>query len=273
MRMIHDDPDERTEMAGGVVVPTMGALHAGHLSLIEHAASLDVHPVVVTVFVNPTQFAPGEDYTQYPRTLEQDSAKCEEAGADIVFAPAAETVYPNGTDDTDVPPLPDVATKPGLEDHFRPSHFAGVCQVVKRLFELVQPAHAVFGQKDYQQLLVITAMTEQLGLRIEIIGRPTVRDVDGLALSSRNAYLSPVQRRRALSLNKALAAAQGASTPDEAERAMKSILLTNQVALDYAVVRDARTLMPVESLREQPTRAIIAGRVGKTRLIDNAAIA
>lgn len=275
------------EFHGGVCVPTMGALHRGHASLIESArqavGAAGQHGslrVVVTIFVNPTQFAPGEDFTRYPRTLDTDLKVCEAAGADAVFVPSVETVYP-GFDPSSGPlpqppantRLPAVATRPRLEDAFRPTHFAGVCQVVRRLFELVRPSKAFFGEKDYQQLLVIRAMAKDEGLPVEIEGRPTVRDADGLALSSRNAYLAPGQRQRALGLSKALAAAAKESSPREAERAMRSVLLAHQVEIDYAAVRDAETLLPIDEYAPGcAARALIAGRVGSVRLIDNAPV-
>lgn len=250
----------------------MGALHSGHRALISAAVDHGARPVVVTIFVNPTQFGPNEDYARYPRTFDADCELCRETGADVVFAPPVEEVYPGGAGACYQPTLPTVATTPQLEDAHRPGHFAGVCQVVHRLFELVRPTAAVFGEKDYQQLCVIRAMVQREGLGIDILGLPTIRDPDGLALSSRNAYLAPAQRKRALGLSKALAAAADSerATPAQAEQAMRSVLLAHQVRLDYAVVRDARTLMPIDTFSEQPARAVIAGRVGTTRLIDNA---
>ncbi len=263
---------------GGVCVPTMGALHGGHCSLIRRAreeadAPAQPLPVVVTIFVNPTQFAPGEDYTRYPRTFEADCARAESSGADVVFAPEVEEVYPNGPGSPIEPHIiiPEVARTPGLEEKSRPQFFLGVCRVVHRLFELVRPSAAVFGEKDYQQLLTIRAMVRDMALPIAIYSEPTVREEDGLALSSRNVYLSPAQRKRALGLSKALKAAREASSVAEAESAMRSILLANQVEIDYAVVRDSHTLMPVESL-VLPARALVAGKVGPVRLIDNMAV-
>lgn len=265
---------------GGVCVPTMGALHEGHLSLISYARGLAAGPVVVTNFVNPTQFGPEEDLSKYPRTLEQDCNLCEELGVDVVFAPSIETVYPDGLDKLYVPALPDVAIKPGLEDAKRPKHFAGVCQVVYRLFEIVQPAIAVFGEKDYQQLLVIKAMVEQERLGINIIGRPTVRESDGLAMSSRNRYLSVEEHKQALAINQALQVCKTVGDPCEAERIMRSVLDEyKKIDVEYAVVRDGITLMPVSKfVPGNSFRALIAARVGGaggvggTRLIDNMAV-
>jgi len=263
---------------GGVCVPTMGALHEGHLSLIRRAREeADLHaqrlPVVVTIFVNPAQFALGEDFTRYPRTFEADCSKAEANGADVIFAPEVSEVYPDGPDSPIDPRIiiPAVAREPGLEEKSRPQFFIGVCRVVHRLFELVQPSAAVFGEKDYQQLLTIRAMVAAMALPVTIHSEPTARDEDSLALSSRNAYLAPVQRKRALGLSKALKAARQAKSVAEAERAMRSILLANQVEIDYAAVRDAHTLMPIDDFAFG-ARALVAGRVGPVRLIDNMAV-
>ena len=260
------------EYAGGVFVPTMGALHAGHISLIEYAAAVaDGRAVVVSIFVNPTQFAPGEDYESYPRTLEADLEAARRAGAAVVFTPSVETMYPEGMP-TVFEPLPRVAHVPRLEDRFRPHFFHGVCTVVKRLFELVQPAEAIFGEKDYQQLLVIREMVHLLKMDIKITGRPTVREADGLALSSRNAYLEAEERENALGLYLALLAAREVSQPREAEELMGKILAEHGLKTDYAVVRDADTLLPVEAGTGAPRRGLIAARLGKVRLIDNMAL-
>jgi pantoate--beta-alanine ligase len=264
-----------------VFVPTMGALHAGHQALIHRAGKLsrNYQPVLVSIFVNPTQFGPGEDYARYPRSLDADLKASAAAGADIVFNPAVETIYPQGMDiakaqDTFLSgPLPAVATEPKLEDAYRPTHFAGVCQVVARLFDLVRPSVAVFGEKDYQQLLVIKAIVAQegdrwAGLRIE--AHPTLRESGGLAMSSRNAYLTDQQRENALGLNRALDAANIVRLED-AEREMAEILEHHDLKVDYAVIRDAQTLLAPRS-RQGPLRALIAARVGNVRLIDNMAI-
>lgn len=263
---------------GGVCVPTMGALHEGHLSLIRRAREeADAHaeplPVVVTIFVNPTQFAPGEDFSRYPRTFEADCTRAEACGADVVFAPEVGEMYPNGPNAPIDPRIviPEVARRPGLEEKSRPQFFIGVCRAVHRLFELVQPRAAVFGEKDYQQLLTISAMVREMALPVQIHSEPTVREEDGLALSSRNVYLGPAQRKRALGLSKALKAARAASTVAEAESAMRSVLLANQVEIDYAVVRDSHTLMPIQNMA-LPARALVAGKVGPVRLIDNMAV-
>lgn len=248
-----------------VLVPTMGALHAGHASLVAAArATRSGAVVVVTVFVNPTQFNEPADYQRYPKTLAADVALCEAAGAACVFAPGVNVVYPAGAG-AGVPGLPKVATEPGLEDAHRPGHFAGVCQVVKRLFEMTRPAAAVFGEKDWQQLQVVRAMTAAMGLGVEIVPSPTVRDADGMAMSSRNRFLSDADRVRGLAVSRALRVCQGAGTPDAAERVMARELAG--VDVEYAVVRAAETLLRGQG----PQRAIVAARVGTVRLIDNAA--
>jgi pantoate--beta-alanine ligase len=262
-----DDPGI---VAGGALVPTMGALHEGHLALVRRATTLG-RPVVVSVFVNPTQFAPGEDLATYPRQLEADVEAAAAAGADVVFAPSESTVYPPD-DPVPVPPLPAVATEPGLEDALRPHHFAGVTQVVARLFDLVRPAAAVFGAKDYQQLRVIEAMVDSAGDRwpgLEIVAHPVVREPDGLAMSSRNRFLDAGARERARGLSEALERAAEAASPDAAERAMRRVLAERDLQIDYAVVRDARTLLPVDAF-DRATRALVAARAGDVRLIDNA---
>lgn len=251
--------------ANRVLVPTMGALHAGHASLV--AAARVARPgaaVVVTVFVNPTQFNEAADYQRYPKTLDADVALCEAAGAACVFAPRVEDVYPEDAH-AGVPRLPKVATEPGLEDAHRPGHFAGVCQVVKRLFEMTRPVAAVFGEKDWQQLQVVRAMTAELGLSVEIVSSTTVRDADGMAMSSRNRFLSEADRERGLALSRALRACQGAGTPVDAKRVMQRELAG--VEVEYAVVREAQTLMRGEGAQ----RALVAARVGAVRLIDNTA--
>lgn len=265
--------EELESIYGGAFVATLGALHEGHGELIRHAAGLG-SPVVVSVFVNPTQFGPGEDFERYPRRLEEDARRSEAAGADAVFAPAPEVMYPPD-EPVAVPELPAVATEPGLEDAIRPGHFAGVAQVVARLFDLVRPRATVFGTKDYQQLLVIQAMAAAHPHRwpdLEVVAHETVRDADGLALSSRNAYLAPEERDRALGLVRALETAREIPCPTDAERVMHETLTRHELAIDYAVVRDARTLLPPDEAT-RATRALIAARLGRVRLIDNMAMA
>ena len=262
---------------GSIFVPTMGALHEGHAALIRAAASrAHGRPVSVSIFVNPTQFNDPADYARYPKTFEADCDLCAQAGANIIFAPELTVMYPRGInpatrktfpDDIPVPPLPPQATQPGLEDAQRPGHFAGVCQVVKRLFELVKPAAAIFGEKDWQQLQVIKAMVKQQAMPIEIVPHATIREQDGLALSSRNRFLSAANRVQALALSRALAAACSSNGVESAEAAMNSTLAAAGVACEYAAVRDAASLLAVQPGRA--SRAIIAARVGSVRLIDN----
>ncbi|MCB9838866.1 MAG: pantoate--beta-alanine ligase [Phycisphaeraceae bacterium] len=264
----------------GVFVATMGALHEGHAALIERAASIARDragrpPVVVSVFVNPTQFGEAIDYDRYPRIIETDAALCERAGAGCVFAPSVETVYPPD-DMPPVPPLPRVATAPGLEDRYRVGHFAGVCQVIHRMFALLDPAVAIFGEKDWQQLKVIEAMNAEQGCGVEIVGAPTVREPDGLAMSSRNRFLVGEDRRRAVSISGALREAGRCATAGGAEALMKETIEGSGALLEYAVVRDAMTLEPIDpaARREsltRPARVLAAARFGEVRLIDNMA--
>jgi pantoate--beta-alanine ligase len=254
----------------GVFVPTMGALHEGHAALIRHAASLAARsgmPVVVSVFVNPTQFNDPKDLERYPRTLEADAALCRAAGATCVFAPAVETMYPPSVS-VRVPELPEAATAPGLEDAHRPGHFAGVCQVCLRLFELVRPAVAVFGEKDWQQLAVVRAMAAVELPDLRIIGHPTIREPDGLAMSSRNTLLMPQDRRRAPAMARALEEAGRHTDPRAAEEAGRRVLLANRLVPEYVAVRDGATLGAVQA--GKPARVLAAARCGQVRLIDNA---
>jgi pantoate--beta-alanine ligase len=251
------------------LVPTMGALHAGHLSLIDAARAADGF-VVVSIFVNPTQFGPTEDFARYPRPLEKDLELCGRAGVDLVFAPPAEVMYPPGFRTlVRVNDLSDV-----LEGASRPGHFQGVATVVLKLFNLVQPDRAYFGQKDAQQVRIIQQMTRDLDVPVEVVVRPTVREADGLALSSRNQYLDAGQRRQAVVLNHALAAAEAlvrAGERDAAavERTMASrIAATPGAALDYAAAVDADALRPPPRLQGRVLLAL-AVRFGATRLIDN----
>jgi len=254
------------------LVPTMGALHAGHQALVR-AAAQRAPTVAVTIFVNPTQFGPNEDLSRYPRDLDGDLRKCEEAGASFVFVPRGpEEIYPQGFQ-TYVEPGPLAAPLCGEK---RPGHFRGVCTVVAKLFALSRADCAFFGEKDYQQLAVIRRMNADLNLGVEVIGRPIVREGDGLALSSRNAYLSREERARATALWKAVKAARDAFTggevqPARLEEIARQKLLADELRVDYAEVRD-----PIELQRPQkadPTsRLFLAAFVGKTRLIDNGAL-
>jgi len=227
----------------------MGALHDGHGALIRRMCDRGL-PVVATIFVNPTQFAPREDFAKYPRTIARDVELAEACGADAVFAPTAETVYPLGLDAARAEAaawlLPTVASQPGLEDASRPNHFGGVCQVVARLFDLTRPALAVFGEKDFQQLRVLTDMVGASRGRwgsLLVEAAPTVREHDGLAMSSRNRYLRPEQRDQALGLVRALHAAATETDPHSAETMMRSTLEAHGLTVDYAVVRHAATLL------------------------------
>jgi len=253
-------------------VPTMGALHEGHLALIDRARA-EVGPdgaVVVSIFVNPTQFAPGEDLERYPRTLDADLEACATAGADVVFTPSVEEMYPGGLE-------AGVTVDPGrlgavLEGGTRPTHFRGVLTVVAKLFGLVRPDVAVFGQKDYQQLALIRRMAEDLCLGVEVVGAETVREPDGLALSSRNRYLDPEQRLAATVLSRALFAAQQDAVrgPAAALGAARAALRTVAgVDLDYLELT-APDLGPAPEVGA--ARMLIAAKVGSTRLIDNVAL-
>lgn len=259
---------------GGVFVPTMGALHAGHAALIRHAAAEAAKlrcAVVVSIFVNPTQFNDPADLARYPRTLEADVRLCREHGATAVFAPDRVEVYPADAPPP-VPPLPAVGRLPGLEDSRRPGHFAGVCQVVNRLFELVKPAAAVFGEKDWQQLQVITAMVQELRLPIRVIPSPTVREHDGLAMSSRNVFLTPAERPRAAAIHRSLVECRHAPDPASAEQTLHRTITDAGLSVEYAVIRNAATLRAPEPGASRNTlRALVAARLGAVRLIDNAA--
>jgi pantoate--beta-alanine ligase len=254
------------------LVPTMGALHEGHVTLVRQC-SAEAGFTVVSVFVNPTQFGPNEDFTRYPRTLEFDRVQCGEAGADLVFAPTVDTVYPQGDRSTyvEVPGLSEV-----LEGASRPGHFRGVATVVLKLFEIVGPDLAFFGRKDYQQQVVIRRMVEDLNLRVAIRTIETVREPDGLALSSRNRYLGADERQAATVLFRALENARKAVAASErdADRVRQILRQTIEsevlARIDYAEVADAETLEPLSLLApERQAVALLAVRVGTTRLIDN----
>jgi len=254
------------------LVPTMGALHAGHLSLVE-AARRAADRVVVTIFVNPAQFGPNEDFARYPRTLAADIEKLSRIGADLVFAPPVEEIYPPGFSTKVVLEGP---ARADLEDRFRPTHFTGVATVVTKLLNQAQADIAVFGEKDYQQLLVIKRLARDLDIATEILGAPTLREADGLAMSSRNIYLAPKERERARELYGALSEAArrivdsddaGAATRDARAR-----LADAGFDVDYLEARHAETLAPVSSLNEGPIRLLAAAKLGATRLIDNIAV-
>jgi pantoate--beta-alanine ligase len=266
--------------SGNIVglVPTMGALHAGHTSLIRAAHAACSH-VAVSLFVNPTQFGPGEDYARYPRSFEADRALAESEGADVIFAPSVEELYPNGPDSTfvEVPGLSDC-----LDGASRPGHFRGVATVVAKLLIAAEPDRAFFGQKDAAQVAIIHLMVGDLGLATEIVACPIVRDADGLALSSRNAYLSPAERARALTLSRAvrkvesLVAGGERHGPVLIEAAHKVFADARsafgsepELRVDYIALVDWTTLKPVE-IAVPGTLFAVAAYVGTTRLIDNA---
>jgi pantoate--beta-alanine ligase len=251
------------------LVPTMGALHEGHLSLAR-AARTDGY-VIMSIFVNPTQFGPGEDFARYPRDLAQDVQKAESAGVDLVFAPPVEEMYDR--DDATFVEVAGTLTK-GLCAPFRPGHFRGVATVVAKLFNIVQPDRAYFGEKDYQQLQVIKRMARDLRMPVEVVGVPTVREADGLAMSSRNAHLSQEERKAALVLNEALMAAKKMAQQGDrdahaiAAEIRRKVEEDALVRLQYVEVCDAATLEPLERLQGRAVIALAAA-VGTTRLIDN----
>ncbi len=253
------------------LVPTMGALHAGHAALMAHARAVvgPDAPLVVSVFVNPMQFAPGEDLDRYPRTLDDDLALCADHGVDLVLAPAVEEVYPGGEPEVTVAPGPLGAE---LEGASRPTHFRGVLTVVAKLFGLARPDVAVLGEKDYQQLALVRRMAADLCLGVEVLGAPTVREPDGLALSSRNRFLSTEQRQHAVALSRALraGAAAGPDGADAALGAAHAVLDGSPgVDVDYLALRDP-DLGPAPAAG--PARLLVAARLGATRLIDNAGL-
>ena len=251
------------------LVPTMGALHRGHLALVREARRR-ARRVVVSIFVNPTQFAPNEDFGSYPRRFETDIAALTEAKVDLVWAPSAAVMYPDGFA-TRI--APEGAALAGLEDRFRPHFFGGVATVVAKLFTQVAPDYALFGQKDYQQLRVVSQMAKDLDLAVKVIGLPTVREKDGLALSSRNLYLSDEERRRAPVLYRVLkAAAVRIKAGEPVEMVLeegRAEIARADFALDYLEARHALTLAPVASRKDGPIRLLVAAKIGKTRLIDN----
>jgi pantoate--beta-alanine ligase len=254
------------------LVPTMGFLHLGHLSLIAEAKRCCRH-AAVSIFVNPLQFGPNEDLARYPRDLEGDIDKCGQAGADLVFCPGPGDLYPVGFQtQVEVTEL-----SKGLCGAHREGHFRGVATVVLKLFNLFAPKAAIFGEKDYQQLLVVRQMARDLDLPLEVVGCPIVREADGLAMSSRNSALSAEERRRATGLYRSLCAAQerfaaGERHPEILTRAATDVLVSAGATPEYVELRDATTLQPVDEA-EQGQRLLVAAHVGRTRLIDNLALA
>ncbi|MGA8073748.1 MAG: pantoate--beta-alanine ligase [Candidatus Acidiferrales bacterium] len=270
MKQIARDARAKEHVLG--LVPTMGALHEGHVSLVR-AAKQDCSPVVASIFVNPMQFAPGEDLQKYPRTFERDAATLDNLGVNYLFAPEASDMYPNGfRTSVSVDGFSD-----RLEGRSRPGHFRGVATVVLKLFEIVQPQRVYFGRKDAQQLRIIRQMTTDLNLDAQIITCPIIREPDGLAMSSRNAYLQRDERGAATVLYRALISAKKEieAGQTEAARLLETMrrVFENEpnAALDYAEIVDADTLEPVLTLRKS-CLILVAAFVGKTRLIDNAQI-
>jgi len=254
------------------LVPTMGFLHRGHLSLME-ACRGRADLTAVSIFVNPTQFGPNEDLARYPRDLEGDLKKCRETGVDVVFAPEAGAMYPAGHRTfVEVAQLQD-----GLCGARRPGHFRGVATVVTQLFALARPHLAVFGEKDWQQLQIIRRLAVDLHLGVDVVGMPIVREADGLAMSSRNAYLSPVERTRALALSRGLGAARarwaaGERQADVLREAVRAELRAAEVREDYVELVTPDTLEPLARAERADARLLVAGFVGTTRLIDNTAV-
>jgi len=271
-------PEElRRALAGAgrvALVPTMGALHGGHRTLIRLAGER-ADTVVVSVFVNPLQFGPDEDFDRYPRDLAADTAVCAEEGVDVVFAPSVETMYPT-------PPMVTVDAGPmgeRLEGASRPGHFTGVLTVVGKLLNLVRPDTAVFGEKDAQQIALVRRMVADLDVPVEIVGAPILRDPDGLASSSRNVYLSDAERRSALALSRALRAGRDAASggPDAVRAAARAVLdeaagAAPPVGLDYLALVDAATFTEAPSDHRGEAVLAVAARVGATRLIDNVSV-
>jgi pantoate--beta-alanine ligase len=254
------------------LVPTMGALHAGHLALVRTARRRAAR-VIVSVFVNPAQFAPHEDFASYPRTFDDDLAALAELTVDLIWAPPVAAMYPPGFATRIVPEGPAAV---GLEDKFRPHFFSGVATVVAKLLIQCAPDIALFGEKDYQQLKVVTRLVQDLDLPVKIVGVPTVRERDGLALSSRNAYLSARERAAAPALRRVLADCAGRIARGESQARVLdeggAAIERAGFALDYLEARHADTLEPIASPADGPIRLLVAARIGATRLIDNIAV-
>ncbi|HET6839777.1 MAG TPA: pantoate--beta-alanine ligase [Bradyrhizobium sp.] len=262
----------RAKKATVALVPTMGALHDGHVSLVR-LAKRRARKVVVSIFVNPTQFAPGEDFGAYPRTWKADVARLAAENVDLIWNPDATTMYPDGFATRILTEGPATA---GLEDRFRPHFFGGVATVVGKLFAQVRPDVAIFGEKDFQQLRVVSRMAADLDLGVKVIGSKTVRERDGLAMSSRNVYLTPDERRAAPELYRAMKeSARRLRAGEDIKSAMAegaAMIAAAGFALDYFEVRHAETLAPIVSVKDGPIRILVAAKIGKTRLIDNLAV-
>jgi pantoate--beta-alanine ligase len=263
----------RRESRSVALVPTMGALHEGHLALVR-AARARAEVVVVSIFVNPAQFGEGEDFEAYPRDIPHDIELLAAEDVDILFTPSVDSMYPGGTE---------TVVEPGTiamlwEGEQRPGHFTGVCTVVAKLFNIVSPDIAFFGEKDFQQLVIVRRMERDLDFGVQIVGIPIVRDRDGVALSSRNVYLTPEQRAEARVLSRALEGVQAQARSGERDAEALARFLAEEVVggtigeLDYAAIVDPCTLEQLEVL-DRPARAIVAARFGRTRLIDNAPVA
>jgi pantoate--beta-alanine ligase len=262
----------RARKATIALVPTMGALHDGHASLVR-LAKQRANKVIVSIFVNPTQFAPSEDFSSYPRSWKADVAKLAAENVDLIWNPDVKTMYPDGFATRIAPEGPATV---GLEDRFRPHFFGGVATVVGKLFMQVRPDFAIFGEKDFQQLRVVTRMAGDLDLAVKVIGSKTVRERDGLAMSSRNVYLTPEQRGVATTLYRAMkqgAARLRAGDGIDAVMAGGAEMITAAgFVLDYFEVRHAETLTPMTAAKDGPLRILVAAKLGTTRLIDNIAV-
>jgi pantoate--beta-alanine ligase len=262
----------RSRKAATALVPTMGALHDGHVSLVRLAKARATR-VIVSIFVNPAQFAPSEDFGSYPRTWKSDVARLAAEKVDLIWNPDVATMYPDGFATKILTEGPATA---GLEDRFRPHFFGGVTTVVGKLFTQVRPDFAMFGEKDFQQLRVVSRMARDLDLGVKVIGARTVREADGLAMSSRNVYLSPDQRRAAPELYRAMQETarrlRAGDDPEAAVVAGAELVAGAGFAIDYFEVRQADTLAPVTSPDRGKLRILVAATIGKTRLIDNIAV-
>jgi pantoate--beta-alanine ligase len=262
----------RARKATIALVPTKGALHDGHVSLVR-LAKRRAQKVAVSIFVNPTQFAPTEDFSSYPRTWNADVAKLAAEKVDLIWNPDLKAMYPEGFVTRIVPEGPATA---GLEDRFRPHFFGGVATVVGKLFTQVRPDFAIFGEKDFQQLRVVTQMARDLDLGVKVVGSRTVRERDGLAMSSRNVYLSPGERLQATTMYRAMKeSAKRLKAGEDVEAAMANgaeLITGAGFALDYFEARHAETLAPIQSMKDGPVRILVAAKIGTTRLIDNIGI-
>jgi pantoate--beta-alanine ligase len=262
----------RAKKATTALVPTMGALHDGHVSLVR-LAKRRAAKVIVSIFVNPTQFAPSEDFGSYPRTWKGDVARLKAENVDLIWNPDVKTMYPDGFATRILPEGPAIA---GLEDRFRPHFFGGVATVVGKLFTQCRPDIAIFGEKDFQQLRVVTRMAGDLDLGVKVIGSRTLRERDGLAMSSRNVYLSEEERQAAPTLYRAMKeSARRLRAGDDIAAAMAGgaeLITKVGFVLDYFEARHAETLAPVKSVKQRPVRILVAATIGKTRLIDNIAV-